>query len=693
LTALGEGGGGARSWPLHAAAVHSLRRVFTQLHHSGRLQVKSSGSKEDRELSQWLQQQFSVFLGFLARLLVAEGGRGGGGSQRTEARVLALSTAMHFFVHAAPLSSQSAPGGPFMCQEVVLWFTRHLLCAGGPGCASLYSGGGEEGGLMVYLTANMSGAAAAYRSQFVDDYDDLRIAALKAIRDVCREKAGAGGAGERAASSRKRKRSGGGGGEEGVEEGSAERTAQPPGSLGGEALSRSLVSAAHSTVVSQNALDLLLSITLPPTLKDWESTEREHWGEEQLGEALKELRGGGSRLGSSSSSSSSAASAAAAAAVHAAPASKAKFLVDSDEEGGEEGAALRAMSASSAPTPASAAASKQAYSALCKVYGEALLALLALPLPPESYRRALLALPRRILPLLPPACALQLSDFLTQACAARGATSLLALEALFFLMQRHGLQFPNFYTHLYSLLGEPSTLHAKYRARFFSQLDLYMSSAALPAYLVAAFAKRMLRVSLTAPVGVALFGIPFVYNLVKRHASLLPLLHREPLQKGGGQGEEGAGGQGAAVEGWPAPCDPFCATAEEPSEANALASSLWEVMALAQHAYAPVAHAARVLLGPLTREQYDLSEDGRVSAASGAAGTGGRGGEEEEKEEEEVSAQRTSTYPAMAEKELRRTVKRGGGGGTIPAPVAFAFGSGGGSAAGPSFSGVISFEA
>ena len=658
------------SWSLHSAALHSARRVFTHLHHSGALQARSSsgdgsgsGAQQERELCQWLQQQFGAFLGLLGRLLVE-----GGGAARVEARVLALSTVMHFCAHAAPLSVQSAPGGPFVCQSVLLWLTRHALAAGGEGSAHLY-GAGAPPALLPLLTASLAGTAAAYRSQFIDDYDDLRLAALKALRDVCRERllhasaAAGGGPARPAGGSRKRQRSEGSSGS-GAAEGGGE------GGMGGEALSRALLAAAHCSVVCRNALELLLSITLPPTQKDWDEAPRESWGEAQLGEALK-----GRRSGSGSGAPPLPTPA-------PAPApSLAKFLQDSEgeDEEEEEEAALKALgsaAATSAPSSAAAAASRHAYGAQCRAFGEALLAVLALPLPPDCLRRVLLALPRRLLPLLPSQIALQLSDFLTHACASGGANALLALESLFYLQQRHGLEFPRFYTHLYALLGAPATVHAKYKARFFSQLDLYMTSTALPAYLVAAFAKRALRVALGAPVGAALFALPFAYNLLKRHASLGVLLHRAS-----GSGGGGATAAAPLAQAWPAPCDPYDSRTDDPSAANALASSLWEVMALAQHAYAPVAHAARALLGPLAREEYDLSEDGRGEAGQEGGGSG---------EGDAEASLRTCTYAAMAGKELGRMVKRGGGAAAAPVPVAFAFASDAGAAA-QGFGGVVNF--
>jgi hypothetical protein len=52
-------------------------------------------------------------------------------------------------------------------------------------------------------------------------------------------------------------------------------------------------------------------------------------------------------------------------------------------------------------------------------------------------------------------------------------------------------------------------LQAKQRARFFQLVDVFLSSSLIPAYTVAAFAKRFARLALTAsPAGVALKPFP-----------------------------------------------------------------------------------------------------------------------------------------------------------------------------------------
>jgi hypothetical protein len=67
--------------------------------------------------------------------------------------------------------------------------------------------------------------------------------------------------------------------------------------------------------------------------------------------------------------------------------------------------------------------------------------------------------------------------------------SILALNGIWHLMQRHNLDYPDFYPKLYSLLSH-ETLNAPYRHLFFQKLDMFLSSASLASYAAAAFAKR-----------------------------------------------------------------------------------------------------------------------------------------------------------------------------------------------------------
>jgi hypothetical protein len=245
-------------------------------------------------------------------------------------------------------------------------------------------------------------------------------------------------------------------------------------------------------------------------------------------------------------------------------------------------------------------------------------------LPPDVLRRVLVALPARILPHLTARARqpLALAGFLTGCVDGGGVAAVLALEALFLLMQAHGLEYGRFYARVYALLA-PAAVHARHRARFFKLLDLLLGSAALPAYLVAAFAKRAARLALAAAAPYALFALPFVYNCVRRHPACAALLHR-PAPAAGDD-------------------DPFDARADDPAHCRALQSSLWELTALCTHYYAPVAYLARVFLrGPLTRADYDIA-----------------------------GAYAANVYAALAKAELARTARKAGAVAAAPVPLAF----------------------
>lgn len=59
-----------------------------------------------------------------------------------------------------------------------------------------------------------------------------------------------------------------------------------------------------------------------------------------------------------------------------------------------------------------------------------------------------------------------------------------------------------------------------------------LSSSHLPVYLVAAFAKRLARLALTAPPTAILIVLPFIYNLIRRHPSCRILIHKPSAEDG-----------------------------------------------------------------------------------------------------------------------------------------------------------------
>ncbi|CAK9177930.1 unnamed protein product [Ilex paraguariensis] len=121
---------------------------------------------------------------------------------------------------------------------------------------------------------------------------------------------------------------------------------------------------------------------------------------------------------------------------------------------------------------------------------------------------------------------IMLCDFLTRSYDLGGVISVMALNGLYVLMTQHGLEYPNFYEKLYALL-EPSIFMAKHRANFFQLLDSCLKSPLLPAYLAAAFTKKLSRLTLSVPPSGALVIIALIHNLLRRHPSISCLVHQD----------------------------------------------------------------------------------------------------------------------------------------------------------------------
>lgn len=166
-------------------------------------------------------------------------------------------------------------------------------------------------------------------------------------------------------------------------------------------------------------------------------------------------------------------------------------------------------------------------SAYKKVFTEAWMAFLGLSLDSSLYRHILLDLEHKVIPyFVDPKI---LMDFLVDSYNAGGVTSILALNGLFVLIHKHNLDYPDFYKKLYSLF-DVEVFHMKYRARFFYLADLFLMSSHLPAYLVAAFIKRLSRLALRAPPYAIAMVIVFIGNLIRRHPNCKVLIHQKEKQ-------------------------------------------------------------------------------------------------------------------------------------------------------------------
>lgn len=189
-----------------------------------------------------------------------------------------------------------------------------------------------------------------------------------------------------------------------------------------------------------------------------------------------------------------------------------------------------------------------------------------------------------------------LMDFLTDSYNIGGATSLLALSGLFYLIQEKNLDYPQFYPKLYSLL-DADLLHSKHRSRFLRLLNTFLLSSHLPATLVASFIKRLSRLALNAPPAAIVAIVPYIYNLFRQHPTCTFMLHREISDD-----EFRADLKAAGME------DPFDANETDPTRTDALESSLWEIQTLQSHYHPNVAAIARIISEQFTKQAYNIED-------------------------------------------------------------------------------------
>ncbi|KAL7120677.1 hypothetical protein ACP275_02G136400 [Erythranthe tilingii] len=237
---------------------------------------------------------------------------------------------------------------------------------------------------------------------------------------------------------------------------------------------------------------------------------------------------------------------------------------------------------------------------------KAWLSFLRLPLPLSVYKEVLVALHQSVIPYI--SNPIMLCDFLTQSYDIGGVVSVMALSSLYVLMTQHGLEYPNFYDKLYALL-EPAIFIAKHRAKFFQLLDASLKSSLLPAYLAAAFCKKLSRLALFVPPSGAIVIVALVNNLLQKHPSISCLVHQERDTGETLIGEKRKQG-----------IDHFKNEEMDPKKTNAIRSSLWEMDTLRHHYCAPVSRFAVSLANDLAVSAR-VPEISVIDLSSGSYGT------------------------------------------------------------------------
>ncbi|CAA6655845.1 unnamed protein product [Spirodela intermedia] len=225
-------------------------------------------------------------------------------------------------------------------------------------------------------------------------------------------------------------------------------------------------------------------------------------------------------------------------------------------------------------------------------FTKAWISFLKLPLSLDVYKEVLVALPQMVIPHV--ANPVILCDFLTRSYDIGGVISVMSLSSLFILITQHGVEYPNYYDKLYALLN-PSIFLAKHRARFLQLLDTSLKSSHLPAYVAAAFTKKLSRLTLSAPPSGSLVIIAIIHNLLRRHPSINFLVHQpvgdEKPEYSSNKADESIedgtkSGTGPRMGGMKRGKDPFNIEETDLVKTNAMRSSLWEVDTMRHH-YCP----------------------------------------------------------------------------------------------------------
>lgn len=202
-----------------------------------------------------------------------------------------------------------------------------------------------------------------------------------------------------------------------------------------------------------------------------------------------------------------------------------------------------------------------------------------------TQRQLLVLLLEKIMPYLEkPAL---LTDYLMDSLDMGGPIALLSLQGIFILIHKYNMSYPNLYEKLYAMF-EPEIFHMKFKPRLFHLAEIFLSSSYLPEMLVAAFAKRLARLSLIAPPQDIIIIIYFIGNLIIRHPGLKRLICDT--------------NNGQAISD-----DPFLMDESDPNKSRALESSLWEIQLLRSHLLPNVAQAAKIIITqPLPTQEYNI---------------------------------------------------------------------------------------
>lgn len=246
---------------------------------------------------------------------------------------------------------------------------------------------------------------------------------------------------------------------------------------------------------------------------------------------------------------------------------------------------LRVLSFCNSPIEAEHAReadAKFSQQSLRKAFGTAWLAVLEDKELSSKHRRIVLErIPTELIPNM--SDPLALADFLNDSYnnGKDISVAISALDGLFVLISKHGLDYPLFYQKLYTLMSPYALFYAEGRTRFLELAAIFLKQGVnIPGGLVASFVKRLLRRAIIAPAESALWCIRLALDLLYRHPNVSYLVHRSVNLFDKSDAQQSHGGKRPRTEELD---DPFDDDELDPQSSNADLSSLWELEVLSQH--------------------------------------------------------------------------------------------------------------
>ncbi|KRZ23720.1 Nitric oxide-associated protein 1 [Trichinella pseudospiralis] len=205
-------------------------------------------------------------------------------------------------------------------------------------------------------------------------------------------------------------------------------------------------------------------------------------------------------------------------------------------------------------------------------------------LPPSLHCECLLWIDKHVLPVVD--CPLYFTDFVISSFAMGFPLNAAALGSLKHLILSCNISYPKLYAAMYNLL-QPEIFKLSFRLHFYSVLDTFMHSTHLPTYLVAAFIKKLSRLSLRAPLDSCIILLGLIRNWLIRHPACQFLANRQDEQL-------------------QITNDPYNVDELNPQLSNAMQSYLWEIQTLKCHYNEQVANMANFVQQPLPSKEVPL---------------------------------------------------------------------------------------